>query len=268
MTTRTPTSAGPGTTAAFDAAFAADTLPADPALFGPNAPKVKGGIDLVGDDYNANVAGLVCRCPPDPNPLDCNGHGSHVAGSAAGFGVLANGGEYTGSYDQLTHNNSFLIGPGVAPKADLYAVRVFGCEGSTDVVTEAIEWAIDNDMDVINMSLGSNFGPSDTADALAADDASKAGVVVVSRGNAGTSGTSSVHRVPAPRASRSQRVRKKPSTAPRSSRFPPCRRTAHPEHPGDQREQWEWTLALEPERCRSEDGDGRCTAWAAIRLST
>ena len=175
---------GPGTTAAFDAAFAADTLPADPALFGPNAPKVKGGIDLVGDDYNANVAGSLPV--PDPNPLDCNGHGSHVAGSAAGFGVLSNGSEYTGSYDQLTHNNSFLIGPGVAPKADLYAVRVFGCEGSTDVVTEAIEWAIDNDMDVINMSLGSNFGPSDTADALAADDASKAGVVVVSAaGNAG-----------------------------------------------------------------------------------
>ena len=85
---------GPGTPAAFDAAFAADTLPADPALFGPNAPKVKGGIDLVGDDYDANVAGSLPV--PDPNPLDCNGHGSHVAGSAAGFGVLANGSEYTG----------------------------------------------------------------------------------------------------------------------------------------------------------------------------
>ena len=51
---------------------------------------------------------------------------------------------------------------------------------------DAIEWAIDNDMDVISMSLGSDFGPADTADALAADDASKAGVVVVSAaGNAG-----------------------------------------------------------------------------------
>ena len=26
---------------------------------------------------------------PDPNPLDCNGHGSHVAGTAAGYGVNA-----------------------------------------------------------------------------------------------------------------------------------------------------------------------------------
>ena len=45
----------------------------------------------------------------------------------------------------------------MAPKADLYAVRVFGCAGSTDVVVDAIEWAVDNDMDVINMSLGSPY---------------------------------------------------------------------------------------------------------------
>ena len=129
---------GPGTVAAFDAAAASSAGPADPAFFGPDAPKVKGGIDLVGDAYNANDPDSVPV--PDSNPLDCNGHGSHVAGSAAGFGVLDNGTEYTGSYDNLTHvNNHFSIGPGVAPKADLYAVRVFGCEGSTNVVTEAIE---------------------------------------------------------------------------------------------------------------------------------
>jgi subtilisin family serine protease len=78
---------GPGTTAAFEAAFAADTLPADPALFGPNAPKVKGGIDLVGDDYDANVSGSLPV--PDPNPLDCNGHGSHTASTAAGNANIA-----------------------------------------------------------------------------------------------------------------------------------------------------------------------------------
>ena len=53
------------------------------------------------------------------------------------------------------------VGPGVAPKADLYAVRVFGCDGSTDVTVDAIEWAVANDMDVINMSLGSPFGTKD-----------------------------------------------------------------------------------------------------------
>jgi len=124
---------------------------------------------------------------PDPNPLDCNGHGSHVAGTAAGFGVTAAGTTFTGPYDDTTYtNNAFTIGPGVAPKADLYAVRVFGCSGPTDVVTEAIEWAIDNDMDVVNMSLGADFTTGDSADALAADNAMKAGVVVVSaQGNAG-----------------------------------------------------------------------------------
>src|SRR5262249_6336250 len=154
-----------------------NTLPPDPALVGPNAPKVKGGIDLVGDDYAAGDPAHNTPVP-DPNPLDCNGHGSHVAGSATGFGVLANGSTYTGSYDQLTHvNNQFSIGPGVAPKADLYSVRVFGCTGSTNVVVYAIDWAVDNDMDIISMSLGSDFGPGDSADAKAADDAVRAGII-------------------------------------------------------------------------------------------
>src|SRR5262249_21636413 len=64
---------GPGTTAAYQAALAHDTEPADPALFGPGAPKVKGGTDLVGDDYNAdpNSADYQPVPHPDPNPLDC-----------------------------------------------------------------------------------------------------------------------------------------------------------------------------------------------------
>jgi minor extracellular serine protease Vpr len=178
---------GPGTTAAYDAAFATGTLPANPALFGPGAPRVKGGTDLVGDDYDADVSTSVPK--PDPNPLDCNldvGHGSHVAGTAAGNGVLANGTTYNGPYDSTTYSNSFRIGPGVAPKADLYAIRVFGCFGTTDVVVEALDWAVDHDMDVVNMSLGSSYGTADSADAVASNNAVKAGVVVVaSAGNSG-----------------------------------------------------------------------------------
>lgn len=181
---------GPGTAAAYTEAAATGTAPANPALFGPGAPRVKGGTDLVGDSYNANPnAATYQPIPyPDPNPLDCDlgvGHGSHVAGTAAGSGVLSTGLTYTGPYDATTHANSFRIGPGVAPKADIYSIRVFGCAGSTDVVVEALDWAVDNDMDVINMSLGSSYGTSDSADALASDNASKAGVVVVaSAGNA------------------------------------------------------------------------------------
>ncbi len=176
---------GPGTVAAWNLAFANSTQPADPALFGPNAPKVKGGTDLVGDAYNANNPASVPV--PDPNPLDCNGHGSHTSGTATGFGVTSAGTTFNGSYDASTPNQQFIIGPGVAPLADLYMVRVFGCVGSTNVVVDAIDWAVANDMQVISMSLGSDFGSEDDADAEASENAVNAGVVVVaSSGNAGT----------------------------------------------------------------------------------
>jgi subtilisin family serine protease len=167
---------GPGTVAAFTAAFAASTAPADPKLFGPHAPKVKGGTDLVGDAYNADILGSVPV--PDPNPLDCNGHGSHTSGTATGFGVAADGTTYHGPYDATTPSVPFIIGPGVAPLADLYAVRVFGCAGSTNVVVEAIDWAIANNMQVISMSLGAPFGTEDDADAEASENAVNAGIVV------------------------------------------------------------------------------------------
>ena len=179
---------GPGTIEAFEAAAATSDQPADPALFGPGAPRVKGGIDLVGDDYNADPASDTYQPVPHPdaNPLDCNGHGSHVAGTAGGSGVLADGSTYAGAYDSTTSSNTFRVGPGVAPESDLYAVRVFGCDGSTDVVVPAIDWAVANGMDVINMSLGSSFGRGDDPDAVAATNAVGAGVVVVaSAGNSG-----------------------------------------------------------------------------------
>ncbi len=179
---------GPGTTAAFEAAAATSAQPADPALYGPNAPRVKGGVDLVGDDYNADSSSDSYQPVPHPddNPLDCQGHGSHVAGTAGGSGVLADGTTYPGPYDTQTPSNTFRVGPGVAPQADLYAIRVFGCEGSTDVVVPALDWAVEHGLDVVNMSLGSSFGRADDADAVAAANAVGAGVVVVS--SAGNSG--------------------------------------------------------------------------------
>ncbi|MDO5066373.1 MAG: S8 family serine peptidase, partial [Propionibacteriaceae bacterium] len=166
---------GAGTTEAFEAAT--KTRPAD---FGP---RVKGGIDLVGDDYTGRNVPV-----PDDNPIDCiqNGHGTHVAGTIAGAGVTREGKTYEGAYGKETLNQDFKIGPGVAPKAELYAVKVFGCKGSTDMVTEAIDWAVKNDMDVINMSLGSGFGRANESDSVAAANAVAAGVVVAaSAGNSG-----------------------------------------------------------------------------------
>jgi subtilisin family serine protease len=182
---------GPGTVDAFNTALAAkraNQLP-DPTWYGPAAPKVKGGIDLVGDAYNAALPPSDPRTIPHPgvNPLDCYGHGSHVAGTAAGFGVTSSGATYNGPYDSSTYTStSFRVGPGVAPKADLYAIRVFGCEGSTDVVVDALNWAVANRMDVVNMSLGSAYGNPADPDVEAANNAADAGIIVVaSAGNSG-----------------------------------------------------------------------------------
>jgi minor extracellular serine protease Vpr len=186
---------GSGNPADYLAALASDTQPASPWWFGLGAPKVKGGTDLVGDAYDASAT-LPDGSPdpahttphPDPNPLDCNSHGTHTAGTMAGFGVLSDGTRYTGLYNATTvSSNTWNVGPGMAPKADLYAVKIFGCSGSTNEVIDAIEWAVDHNMDVINMSLGSPFGATDTPDAVAATNAAKDGVIVVaSSGNEGS----------------------------------------------------------------------------------
>jgi subtilisin family serine protease len=152
--------------------------------------KVAGGWDFAGDAYDGgNVPA------PDPNPMDCNGHGTHVAGTAAGFGVTAAGATYSGPYDATApYSTPPRIGPGVAPEATLYALRIFGCGGSSALVPQALDWAIDPDgdgdfsdhLDVVNMSLGSNYGHPHDVTAEAADNAARAGVIVVaSAGNAG-----------------------------------------------------------------------------------
>ncbi|MDX2109552.1 MAG: S8 family serine peptidase [Verrucomicrobiota bacterium] len=152
---------GPGTAAAYSAAGASA-----PNAYYPNA-KVVGGYDFVGDDYNANNSDGTEIPVPDNDPLDCNGHGSGCASIIGGLGVNADGTTYTGPYDGTLNDSTLAIAPGIAPKCKLYALRVFGCAGSTNVVYEAIEWALDpngdgnmNDrLDVINMSLGSAYTP-------------------------------------------------------------------------------------------------------------
>ncbi|GGM36482.1 peptidase S8 [Longimycelium tulufanense] len=184
---------GPGTKEAFDAI---DHTRVEASYF-PTA-KVVGGTDLAGDDYDASgKSGPENMKPkPDPNPIDCHGHGTHVAGTAGGFGVNADGSTFTGDYRTLDEKklNEMRIGPGTAPKALLYAIKVFGCTGSTNLTSQALDWSLDPDgdgdfsdrLDVVNLSLGSDFGAPDDPDSLFVRKLVQHGVLpVIAAGNGG-----------------------------------------------------------------------------------
>ena len=184
---------GPGTPAVYSAN--------DTTVVGdvPNYPgvKVAGGYDFVGDAYNAGGTPAQQIPQPDSDPMDCNGHGSHVAGTIGGYGIYRTSptakATYPGPYGPGMYGSvDFALGPGVAPGAQLYALRVFGCSGSTAVTDVAIEWSVDPNgdgifddrLDVINMSLGAGFGSEYDTSAIASNNAAQAGVIVVaSAGN-------------------------------------------------------------------------------------
>jgi len=141
----------------------------DSELF-PTA-RVAYGYDLVGDDFNADSTSPSFNpvATPDPIPDDCAGHGTHVAGITGANGAVK----------------------GVAPDVTFGAYRVFGCDGSTfaDIMIAAMEMALADGMDVLNMSIGSSFQWPQYPTAVAASRLVEHGMVVVaSIGNSGTSG--------------------------------------------------------------------------------
>lgn len=178
---------GPGTEAAY---AASDPTRIDDTLEGTAlfpSPRVVGGYDFVGASYLGRDGPLPV---PDDDPMPDyattssgqpvllqDDHGTHVAAIAAGSATDS-------------------TAPGVAPGADIYALRVVSA-GSTSMTGAAIEWAADPDgdgavddrLDVLNISLGSPFGGSDrahkTLEALAVEAfVALGGVIVASAGNA------------------------------------------------------------------------------------
>ena len=163
---------GPGTLEAYENAYGTDLT--DPRntrideLF-PTS-KVIGGVDFIGelwDPTNPNSPPLM----PDEDPIDRDGHGTHVADIVAGKN-------------------------GVAPGATLYAVKVCSsvssfCSGIA--LIKGMEFAVDPNgdgdtsdaVDIINMSLGAPYGQSFDDDlSTAVDNASNLGVLTVaSAGN-------------------------------------------------------------------------------------
>ena len=141
--------------------------------------KVVGGADFVGSDYSAGDPDIEKNIPKrDANPIDEAGHGSHVSGTVAGIG------------------DGVKTYSGVAPEAKLYALKVFGKEGSTSdvAVIQALEYAADpseqadptDHLDVVNLSLGGGYGKPKILYTEAIKNLTRGGTVVVaSAGNSG-----------------------------------------------------------------------------------
>lgn len=121
--------------------------------------------DYLGWDFVDNDADPQETFPGDPRGAATT-HGSHVAGTVAANGAIK----------------------GVAPDATLLAYRVLGPggSGSTENVVAAIERAVLDGADVMNLSLGNSLNAPDWATSIALDQAMAEGVVAVtSNGNSG-----------------------------------------------------------------------------------
>ncbi|MBU2573551.1 MAG: S8 family peptidase [Elusimicrobia bacterium] len=118
------------------------------------------GIDYSHPDLQANYGGGYNAIISTTPPLDDHGHGTHVAGTIAAV-------------------RDFKGVVGVAPKTMLYGVKVLDNTGSGYIswIISGIEWAVDNNVDVMNMSLGSPNSVDSLAQAVTA--AYKKGITII-----------------------------------------------------------------------------------------
>lgn len=178
---------GAGTKAAYQAAYGTTTSDTKnktlDGLF--PTPKVYAGYDFVGEAWPGG--GL----SPDPDPIDCGtpgldsgicsgGHGTHVSDIIAGVSRV--------DADGKTRS-------GVAPDAKIMAIRVCSAVSSSCsgiALLQGVDYALDpngdhnlaDKVDVMNLSLGSDYGQIEDDLTLALNNAANSGVVVVtSAGN-------------------------------------------------------------------------------------
>ncbi|MCM2268420.1 MAG: S8 family peptidase [Elusimicrobiales bacterium] len=118
------------------------------------------GIDYNHPDLAAVFKGGYNAVTPGATAMDDQGHGTHVSGTVAALKDLKG-----------------VVG--VAPKVDLYVVKVLDKNGSGQYswIVDGIEWAIKNNIKVINMSLGGRTGTDALAQVM--KKAKEAGVTVV-----------------------------------------------------------------------------------------
>jgi subtilisin family serine protease len=118
------------------------------------------GIDYTHPDLDDNYAGGYDFVNGDPDPFDDHAHGTMVAGVVA-----------------AEDNGSGVVG--VAPRAQLYALKVLDDTGTGYIshVMEALQWAVNHDIDIVNMSLG--FSNDSSIFHTTIINADEAGVVLV-----------------------------------------------------------------------------------------
>lgn len=107
------------------------------------------GCDLNHEDIKDNLVNGYNFIETNKDPIDGNGHGTHVAGTIAAI-----------------NNGKGVVG--VAPKAKIMPIKALDDSGmgSNNNVGSAIMWAIENGADIITMSLGSDHPSLDIERAL------------------------------------------------------------------------------------------------------
>lgn len=120
----------------------------------------------IGPHDDLNVVERISFVRSEPSTGDLNGHGTHIAGIIAAL------------------DNNIGV-KGIAPDAELYSLKVFNKEGKgyTQDVLAAIDWAIEHQIDIINLSLTSEAAVSSYEDLV--NHAYQKGILII--GAAGNS---------------------------------------------------------------------------------
>ncbi|MFD1064501.1 S8 family serine peptidase [Oceanobacillus locisalsi] len=150
-----------------------DINPTDFTGKGVKVGVIDTGIDYDHPDLQKNYQGGYDLVDFDDDPMETmpeegppTEHGTHVSGIIAGNGDIK----------------------GVAPDAELYAYRALGPggSGSSVQVLAALEKAIEDEMDIINLSLGNDVNIPDYPTSMAVNRARELGIIVViANGNSG-----------------------------------------------------------------------------------
>ncbi|OCT16120.1 peptidase S8 [Paenibacillus pectinilyticus] len=125
------------------------------------------GIDFKHPDLRNSISRGINLLNRRLLPNDDNGHGTHIAGTIAA----------TGRYSGIV---------GVAPRAIIHPVKAFDQNGSAYVsdIIAGIDWCVQNDLDIINMSFGmKTYNP--TLEQAVMNAYYQGKVIVASSGNDG-----------------------------------------------------------------------------------